>query len=412
MAELDGSRIEPQQTQDCCIVGGGPGGMMLALLLVRRGLKVTLLESHQDFDRDFRGDTIHPSTLEIMNQLGLAEKLLELPHGKVRSFKIITATGVITLGEFGHLRTAFPYIMMLPQVEFLQFLAEQLKQYANFRLLLGATAQGLIQEQGEVCGVRYRSVDNQAHEIRALLIVGADGRFSKMRHQLGWEPIKTAPPMDVVWFRLPRKETDPRDEGGFYIQKGHMAVLLDRRTEWQIGYVILKGSFQQIRSAGIEALRRCMGETVPWMADRTDYLQDWQQISVLSVESSRLKRWYQLGVLLIGDAAHTMSPVGGVGINYAIQDAVEAANFLAGPLAKGKVTLRDLAAFQHRREPAIRVIQRFQSFVQKRIAQAALTSGSNFQLPLMMRVMLRLPFLRDLPARLIAFGLRKVRIKE
>jgi 2-polyprenyl-6-methoxyphenol hydroxylase-like FAD-dependent oxidoreductase len=410
-AGADGTDEEAAQVEQttCCVVGGGPAGMMLALLLARQGVPVTLLESHRDFDRDFRGDTIHPSTLEVLDQIGLADRLLEIPHGTMRTMRIVTPEGAYTLGNFQALRTRFPYVAMLSQSLFLDFLAKEAGQYPGFRLVLGANVQRLVTEDGAVRGVRYRDADNRWHEVRAALTVAADGRFSKIRSLAGLTPIKTAPPMDVVWFRLPRRADDPRDTGTIYVHGGSLAVLLERPDEWQVGFVIVKGGFQELRAAGIEGLRQSMSELVPWLADRVHTLEDWKQVSVLAVESSRLPCWHQPGLLLIGDAAHVMSPVGGVGINYAIQDAVEAANLLAEPLKNGHVTDGDLAAVQRRRELPVRAIQRMQGLMQRKIAAPAL-AGRPFKLPLPLRIALRLPLLRNLPARMIAYGIRRVRV--
>jgi 2-polyprenyl-6-methoxyphenol hydroxylase-like FAD-dependent oxidoreductase len=385
---------------------------MLSLLLARQGLSTFLLESHKDFDRDFRGDTIHPSTLEIIDQLGLAERLHELPHGKLRAMKVHTPGGVTTLVDLHRLKTRFPYIMMLPQSRFLDFLATEALRYPDFHLHFGANVQRLVEENGRIVGVRYRGDDNQWHEVRSHLVVGCDGRFSKLRSLAGLEAEKSSPPMDVVWLRLSRRPTDPQDEGEFYIAGGHLVVILNRGDHVQIGYVILKGGYSQLRDSGIEILQKSLAAIVPWLADRVGELQDWKQVSVLSVESSRLPRWYRPGLLLIGDAAHVMTPVGGVGINYAIQDAVETANLLGGPLAQGQVSLDDLAALQQARERPTRMIQAFQRFMQRQILSHALEDGKPFELPLLMRLIARLPLFQDIPARLVAFGLRQVRIDD
>jgi 2-polyprenyl-6-methoxyphenol hydroxylase-like FAD-dependent oxidoreductase len=271
--------------------------------------------------------------------------------------------------------------------------------------------QRLVEENGTVRGVRYRGADDAWHELRAPLTVAADGRFSKVRSLAGFEPIKTSPPMDVVWFRLPRRPDEGGDTGAIYIHDGHFAVILERAEEWQIGYAVLKGGFPKLRTAGVEALRASLAAMVPWLADRVALLTDWKQTSVLSVESSRLPVWHKPGLLLIGDSAHVMSPVGGVGINYAVQDAVEAANLLAEPLRAGKVTDADLAAVQSRREFPVRVIQRFQRFLQGQIAGPALQSDKPFRVPLLMRWGLKLPGLRNLPGRMVAFGVRRVRVE-
>jgi 2-polyprenyl-6-methoxyphenol hydroxylase-like FAD-dependent oxidoreductase len=398
----------PQRTT-CCIVGGGPGGAVLALLLARKGIPVMLLEAHEDFDRDFRGDTIHPSVLEIMDQLGLAERLLQLRHSKIHTARFMTPSGPIIVADFKRLKTRFPYIMMLPQVHFLEFITEEAKRYPNFQLVMGASAQELIEEEGEMQGVRYRDHEGW-HEVRALLTVGADGRSSRVRRMAGFNPIKTSPPMDVLWFRWPRRPEDGEGILGRF-GRGHGLVLLDRLDQWQVGYVILKGSYQQVRAAGLEALRGSITEMAPEFADRTETLQDWEQIAVLSVESSRCPVWYRPGLLLIGDAAHVMSPIGGVGINYAIQDAVVAANVLTDPLLAGQVRLDHLKQVQRERERPTRIIQWIQKQVQQRIIGAALKSNAPLTLPLSVRLLLRIPGLRDIPARIIAFGVQRVHVK-
>lgn len=402
---------DSHETQ-CCVVGGGPAGMVLSLLLARQGVNVTLLESHRDFDRDFRGDTIHPSTLEALDHLGLADRLLEIPHGKLEFMQFSSQGKVTTVANFCRLRTKFPYVMILAQAKFLDFLAAEAQRYPTFRLELGANVQQLIQQDGVTQGVRYRSTDNTWHEVRAPLTVGADGRFSKVRSLAGAEPIKTSPPMDILWFRLPRRPGDPHDQITFFVGGGLFIFFLDRGDEWQVGYGLMKGSFSEVKAAGIETLRANLARQVPWAADRVDQIADWKQVVVLSVESSRVPTWHQPGLLLIGDAAHVMSPVGGVGINYAIQDAIEAANVLVEPLKTGTATEAHLTEIQKRREPAVKAIQWFQGLVQDRVVKTALHADRPFQLPWPVRLMLSIPGIRDFPARMIAFGLHRARIHD
>jgi 2-polyprenyl-6-methoxyphenol hydroxylase-like FAD-dependent oxidoreductase len=405
------SIVEIHQTA-CCIVGGGPAGIVLALLLARKGLPVTLLEAHHDFDRDFRGDTIHPSTLEALDHLGLADRLLQMPHGRLAAMQF-SSNGVVTsVAEFARLKTRFPYIMILPQAKFLAFLADEARKYPAFRLVLGANVQRLVQDNGTTQGVRYRGADDAWHEVRAPLTVGADGRFSKVRSLSGAVAIKATPPMDVLWFRLPRRSDDPSEQITFFVGGGLFIFLLDRGDEWQVGYALVKGKFAETKAAGLDVLRTNLARQVPWVTDRVELLQDWKQVAVLSVESSRVPTWHQPGLLLIGDAAHVMSPVGGVGINYAIQDAIEAANVLGEPLKSGTVTAVQLAKVQKRRETAVKLIQRFQGLVQDRVVKTALDQDRPFRLPLIARTLLLLPLARNLPARLIAFGLNPVRIQE
>ncbi|MDZ8081486.1 MAG: FAD-dependent oxidoreductase [Nostoc sp. DcaGUA01] len=393
------------QTTDCCIVGGGPAGAVLALLLARQGISVMLLETHKDFDRDFRGDTIHPSVMEIMEELGLSDRLLELPHTKIRRLSIQTAEDSVTLADFSHLKTRYPYITMLPQVKFLEFITQEAKKYPSFHLVMGANVQELITENGVIQGVRYRGGGGW-HEVRAILTVGADGRHSRLRNLGEFESIETSPPMDVLWFRLPRQPGDAEGGMGRFGQ-GHIIAMLDRGDEWQVAYVIPKGGYQKLRAAGLEELKKSIVEVVPEFQQRIANLHDWSQVAFLSVESSRVKRWYHPGLLLIGDAAHVMSPVGGVGINYAIQDAVVAANVLSKPLKNRQVQLNDLAKVQGQRELPTRIIQAFQTFVQKRVFAPVLTSNRTFIPP----AFLRLPVLRDLPGRLIGLGVFSVHVK-
>jgi 2-polyprenyl-6-methoxyphenol hydroxylase-like FAD-dependent oxidoreductase len=403
------------QRTDCCIVGGGPAGVMLALLLARQGVRVTLLEAHWDFDREFRGNTINPSAMEILARLDLAEGILELRHAKVRRFTIQTGERRETFADFSRLETPYPYILMLPQARFLEFVVAEAECHPNFRLVMGARVKELILEDGVVRGVRYRG-DHGTHEVRATLTVGTDGRFSRLRRLAGLETSGAAgssPPMDVFWFNLPREDGDPEGAGAvFRFGRGSLLVLMDHSDYWQVGYIIRKDYYARLRERGLPALHRSVAELAPELAGRVAALKDWGQGSLLSVESDCLRRWYKPGVLLLGDAAHVVSPVGGVGINLAIQDAVVAANLLAGPLGKGEVRTRRLRAVQRRREWAVRLIQGAQDLAQSHVVAEALRREEPFELSRFLRLLLRTPVLRDLPARLIAYGAWPVRPKQ
>ncbi len=396
----------------CCIVGGGPGGVVLALLLARQGIPVTLLEAHQNFDRQFRGDTIHPSVMEILDEIGLASRLHELPHAKVYGPTIMTADGPFTPFDLRRLKTPFPYIMLLPQTVFLEFLTAEAGKYPNFRMRMGANVQKLIEEEGAVRGVSYLD-DAGWHEVRAVLTVGADGRFSQVRRLAGIQPVQSAPQIDVLWFRLPHLPEDPEAASGLLasVGRGSTLAIFDRGDHWQAAYVFPKGQYQELRAAGLEAMRLAILELQPRLAPHVQHLSEWRQFSLLSVEANRCKKWYRPGLLLIGDAAHVMSPVGGVGINYAIQDAVVAANVLAEPLKAGRAGLPELAEVQRQREWPTRVIQAVQSLAQKRVISGVRRDERAMRITWYMRLFTRLPIVRDLPARLMAFGVKRVHVE-
>jgi len=404
------NEIRDVQQTNCCIVGAGPAGAVLALLLARQGIPVTLLEAHQNFDREFRGDTIHASVMEIMDELGLADRLLQIPHTKIPSVIYVTANGSVTASDYSRLKTKYPYIMVLSQARFLEFITTEAKRYPNFQLVMGGNVQELIEEDGAIRGVRYRG-QGGTHEMRSHLTVAADGRFSRIRKLASLEPRQIAPPMDILWFRLPRLPEDSKLEKlniAVRFGRGYYMAMTDRFEYWQIAYVIPKGSYPQLRTAGLEAFRQSIVELLPEFCDRVDSLKDWSQVPLLSVGMSRVPQWYRPGLLLIGDSAHVMSTVAGVGINCAIQDAVVAANVLTKRLKAGNVRTRDLAAVQLQRELPTRIMQALQSAAQRQVAAKALNPNRAFTPPLSLRI----PFLRHLATRLVAFGVWPVHVKN
>lgn len=381
---------------------------MLSLLLARKGISVKLLEIHGDLNRDFRGDTVHASTLEILDQIGLADKALELPHAKMRGLSINTPKGSIEVVRFRRLKTRFPYVAMMPQEHFLDFLLGEAGRFPGFEMLFGTGVTGLTEEGGKVTGITAKQGDHNI-SIAADLVVGCDGRFSRMRKFAGLTGSGNSPPMDVAWLRLPRQSEDAEEAGAFYTANGRICILLAREKEWQLGYVFPKGDFNEIRQKGIEALREDISQIVPWLRGRIDVVGDFSEVHLLNVKSDRLNRWYRNGLLLIGDAAHIMSPVGGVGINYAIYDAVEAANVLLPAFGDGMPGESHLAEIQERRMAPTKRIQNIQTFMQKNIVAMALRN-KDFELPLPARILLKIPLLRDIPARTIALGVTRVRL--
>jgi 2-polyprenyl-6-methoxyphenol hydroxylase-like FAD-dependent oxidoreductase len=388
----------------CCIVGAGPAGMMLGFLLARAGVDVVVLEKHADFLRDFRGDTIHPSTLELMHELGLLAEFLRLPHQEARTLTAQFGVTELTLADFRHLPTRCRYIVFMPQRDFLDFLAAQAQRYPGFHLLMRTEANDLLTSAGAIEGVRATGPGGTV-EIRAPLVVGCDGRHSLVRDKAGLVVEELGAPMDVFWFRLGRTAADP-DETKLVFADGHILILLDRGDYWQIAYVIAKGSADAVRGRGLPALREEIGRVVPFLRGRVAELADWEQIKLLSVRVDRLRRWHRPSLLCIGDAAHAMSPIGGVGVNLAVQDAVATANILAEPLRAGPVDESLLQRVQQRRELPVRLTQRVQLLIQNRVISNVLGRDDKVAPPLPFRLIRIFPILQRLPARLIGLGVR------
>jgi 2-polyprenyl-6-methoxyphenol hydroxylase-like FAD-dependent oxidoreductase len=391
-------------TTKCCIVGGGPAGMMLGFLLARAGVEVVVLEKHADFFRDFRGDTVHPSTLEVMCELGLIDDFLKLPHQKVETLTGQVGADRLMLVDFRHLPTRCKFVALMPQWDFLNFLAEQARRYKTFDLRMKAEATDLIEEGGRIAGLRAKTPDGEL-TIRADLVVGCDGRHSTVREKAGLKSDDYGAPMDVLWFRMSRKGSDSADTFG-HIEAGRLMVMLDRGDYWQCAYVIPKGGIERVKAEGLEAFRKRVVEMSPFLADRASELKSWDDVSLLSVTVDRLRRWWRPGLICIGDSAHAMSPIGGVGINLAVQDAVAAANRLAGPLRKGAVRDEDLQAVEERRTVPVRFTQWLQLTIQRRIISRVLESERRPKPPLFFKLFDILPVLRRVPARLLGVGIR------
>ena len=401
------TRLERVDTR-CCIVGGGPAGVMFGYLLARAGVDVLVLEKHADFLRDFRGDTIHPSTLELMHELGLLAKFLQRPHDEVPHLNGWIGESLLRLADFTHLPTRCKFVAFMPQWDFLNFCAEEAHRHPSFRLLMNTEATDLLVEDGLVTGVRAKSAQGQL-EIRAGLTVAADGRHSVIRQKAGLEIINLGAPMDVLWMHISRAESDPPITLG-RIEAGKFLAMLNRRTYWQCAFVIPKGGYDELRARGLPAFRAQLAELAPFLRDRVEELADWDQIKLLTVEVDRLKRWWRPGLLCIGDAAHAMSPVGGVGINLAIQDAVAAANILATPLRIRTAHHDELASVQKRREFPTRATQRMQTAVQNNVIKRVLGS-SRIKAPWILKLFDRVPLLQRIPARLIGMGFRPEHVK-
>ncbi len=391
-------------TTRCAIAGGGPAGMMLGFLLARAGVDIVVMEKHADFFRDFRGDTIHPSTLEVMHELGLLDQFLKLPHQKVREIGGIVGDEKIMLADFTHLPTHCGFIAFMPQWDFLDFLAAQGKRYPGFHLRMQAEADGLLMDGDRVTGVQAKTPEGLL-ELRADLVVGADGRHSTLRALAEFEVEDLGAPMDVLWLRLSKRAGDGSQTLG-RVQAGRFFIMLDRGDYWQCAFVIPKGGFEALRAQGIEAFRKEIVALNPALADRVNEIASWDDVRLLTVRVDRLKRWYRPGLLCIGDAAHAMSPIGGVGINLAVQDAVAAANILWEPLREGRVAEEVLAKVQKRRRWPVEMTQAVQLFVQKRVISNVLGMTAQPRPPFILTLFNRFPVLRRLPARLIGMGFR------
>jgi len=383
--------------------------MMLGFLLARAGVDVVVLEKHADFLRDFRGDTVHPSTLELMRELGLLDEFLKLPHQKVQRLTFQIGAERIPLVDLGHVPTHCKFIALMPQWDFLNFIATQGKRYPSFHLMMRTEATDLVVEDGIVKGVRAKAPAGEI-EVRANLVVGCDGRHSTMRERAGFAVEDVGAPIDVLWFRLSRRDGDT-DETSGHIEARQMMVMLNRGDYWQCAYVIPKGGIEKVKREGLPAFRARVVALSPFLADRIGEIASFDDVKLLTVAIDRLREWHRPGLLCIGDAAHAMSPVGGVGINLAVQDAVAAANILAEPLRAGTVTREHLAAVQQRRAFPMRVIQRMQVIVQNGLLSPALASSARPRPPFVMRLIRWFPILRRIPARIIGVGVRPEHIR-
>ena len=393
---------------DMVIAGGGPAGVMAGLLFARAGCKVQVLEKHADFFRDFRGDTVHPSTLELLRELGLLDEFLKRPHDEVRSLTARVADRQITIADMSHLPVKSRFVALMPQWDFLDFLTQEARHYPTFSLRMEAEAVDLIVARDRVAGVRLKN----GEEVRARLTIAADGRDSILRDKAGLPKKDLGAPIDVLWFRLPKEKTPVNETGGTF-GAGTLVVEIDRGDYWQCAYVVPKGAADEIRRKGLAAFRADVARAAPELAGVVGTLRKWDQVKLLSVSLDRLQRWWRPGLLAIGDAAHAMSPVGGVGINLAIQDAVAAANILAAPLARGEDVDPLLKKVQERRMLPTRIIQGAQRAVHDRVLTPLVIRKAVLdKVPLPLRLFERLPFLRRIPARLVGLGVRREHIRS
>ena len=403
----------------CCIVGGGPAGMMLGLLLARADVDVLVLEKHADFLRDFRGDTVHPSTLQVMDELGLLDRFLARPHDAVQVLRAVIGDTDVAIADFSRIQARCRFIAMMPQWEFLDFLRDEAESFPSFRLMQNADVTGVLQTRGRVTGVSVDTRHGRLH-VMADLVIGADGRRSLVRQSAGLPVRELGAPIDVLWMRLPRQPGDTSSTGG-RVGRGLFLAMINRGSYWQCAYVIPKGGLEPLRARGLDAFRADLVRLVPMFADRVGQLSSWDDIKLLTVTVDRLEQWWRPGLLCLGDAAHAMSPIGGVGINLAIQDAVAAANVLAGPLADAGVSPQALSSLlaqvQRRRLLPARITQAVQVAVQNRVlapvlASAALPHAQPLAVPWPLRLMNRFPALLGLPAYAVGIGVRPEHVKS
>lgn len=393
----------------CVIAGGGPAGIMLGYMLARAGIDVTVLEKWPDFFRDFRGDTIHPSTMDVLHELGLLEDFLKLPHNETKKMVMHVGTQEITMADFTRMRMRAPFIAFIPQWDFLNFISAKAKAYPHFHLLMETEATDIIEEKGKVVGIRAKNMQGE-FDIRAEVVVGADGRHSVVREKAKLEVENLGAPIDVLWFKLTQKDDGSSRSFG-YLNAGKILVMLDRDTYWQCGYIIAKGEFEHIKGRGIEQFRRDLAMLASPLAPFVDELQNWDQIKLLTVTVDHLKKWYREGLLCIGDSAHAMSPVGGIGINLAIQDATAAANVLVPAFRKGVPGVADFARLQKRRALATHLTQKLQVFLHQRMIWPVLHARGPLHPPLIVRLLNKTPFLQWIPAHVVGIGFRPEHIR-
>jgi len=392
----------------CCIAGGGPAGIMLGYLLARRGVEVTVLEKHADFFRDFRGDTVHPSTLQVLHELGLLDEFLRLPHQQVTSAGVRIGGSSFEVADFRRVPAVCKFVALMPQWDFLNFLSSHARKLPTFKLLMGHQASDLLWDKGLVSGVVARN-DTREIQIRADLVVGCDGRHSTTRQAAGLEAVEYGVPIDVLWFHISRQPNDPGNVLG-NVNYGKVLILINRDDYYQAGLIIAKGSFDAVKSRGLDRFREDVARIAPFLSERVNELQDWEQIKILTVKINRLRRWYKPGLLCIGDAAHAMSPAGGVGINLAIQDAVAAANILAEPLLRHLAPLSSLAAVQRRREFPTRVTQTMQLLVHRGFARVFAQPGP-IQAPWQIEVLTRIPGVHRALGYAVGMGARPEHVR-